>query len=194
MGYRERLSKLPKEISERFRDIESYEELNKVLGFDKEKDEYFHSFKEEKELLYLMTSINEDDKEVEDFFNKFSYNEYSGNRYQVLSKEGLKKIIEQYDDEIVAYMDECLENEKKSPGLIHSFAERKRDYWRMDRFGNSDFAAKMKPYILKTEDKDLEDNDGQIVSLPYMEYQIFNVVFIYNTFDWDKYDLILTGW
>ena len=103
-------------------------------------------------------------------------------------------IFQKYDDEIVAYMDECLENEKKAPGLIQSFAERKRDYWRMDRSGNSDFAAKMKPYILKTEDKDLEDYDGQIESLPYMEYQIFNVVFIYNTFDWDKYDLILTGW
>lgn len=190
MGYRERLVRLPKDRTAEYQIIESYESLMAISNVDNE-DEFCYSFtslKDGKELLYLSTEMPEKEGLVFDLFPLFDINAYSGHRYQIVTKEGLKFLIEKYENEIIEMFDNTLAKEEECQGLCHSQLHQKRQHWRMNDF------RILKPYTLKEEGKDLDDNDGQITPLPFMEYQIFNLVFIYNTFDWSEYNLVVAGW
>lgn len=200
MGYRERLAKVPKSVSKEFREIESYQELQEKLGLNSDPDDPqsfigFDNNHKTQELLYLCTEVPNDDL-VEDFFKNFNIEECAETRYQVMTKAALKQLIEKYEDEIIEMMDTKLKIAEEDAlvsfgDFAYSDLKLKREYWR------STYSPRItcaKPYILKEEGKDIEKRDGQIAALPFMEYQIFNVVFIYNTFDWENYDLIVSGW
>lgn len=47
----------------------------------------------------------------------------------------------------------------------------------------------IRPYYL-----DEDNTDGEIVSSWKIEYAIFNLVYIYRTFDWKNDYLIYSGW
>lgn len=184
MGYRERLVRIPKKITEKYREIASFEELIKKTN---NSDDLFLGFKEGQELLTSYTEIPKDEN-VEDFFKNFSLEEKNEVRYQILTKKGLKSLIEKYEDEIIEMMDNKLKAYAECPELAVSDFHMKRQHWRMDDF------LRYKAYKLD-EDRDPNKNeDGNLVSIEYMEYQIFNVVHIYNTFDWENNDLIVSGW
>ncbi len=184
MSYRERLIKLQKSEYSSYRDLLNYKDL--FLKIEDE-DDVFLGFKNERMLLYSSVEISNDEF-VEDFFKNFSMSDNGEMRYQILTKEGLKRLIEKYEDEIIHMMDDKLKAYHEDPELAFSDFYMKRQHWRMDSFPS------LKAYkLIEKEDLD-KDTDGSIVSIEYMEYQIFNVVHIYNTFDWKNNYLIVSGW
>lgn len=184
MSYRERLISISKKKSSLLRNTENYEDLLKDKSNE---DDVFLGLEEEQLHLYLSLFVKKDEN-VEDFFNNFSLIEKAEVRYQILTKASLKSLIEQYENEIIEMMDKKLIAYKDDPELAVSDLYMKRQYWRIDNFPS------LKSYKLIEEEDRKNDKDGSITSIELMEYQIFNVVHIYNTFDWENDFLIVSGW
>lgn len=188
MGYRLRLSRLPKDSVETFSRL-SFEELNEKIKV--EEDDSFRELPDQRELLTLQCEISDEFKEkyTLPFFKMFDIKKMNEHDYCIVDKNGLKEIVDLYNDEIVELLSDQIEQIEKGKTDIGLFnLMQKRDRWNLT-IGDH----KIRPYKLKETNND-KMMDGAIVSDGAMEYQIFNVVFIYNTFDWDKDVLILSGW
>ena len=113
------------------------------------------------------------------------YDEYEAEFY-VLEKEGLKYIIDDLHkkilDNFTKLRDNCL-NDNGDKNKVLSYFQGKVWDWQ-------DNAFNLKPYHLEPE----EGSDGKLIASYKIEYIIFELVLMYNTFDWENDYLIYNGW
>jgi len=113
-------------------------------------------------------------KHVRPFYD-FDIVEECEAEFHIMRKEGLKLIIDDYHDKVFQnYKD--MENSKD----IESFISRRTKEW------SKEYSL---PYYL-----DEKECDGFIVRSWQFEYSIFNLVYIYRTFNWKNDYLIYSGW
>jgi len=177
MGYRLRLGKIPKRMKD-FCEGKSFDELLEICG-----DQSVVYGLPDYEQIYELGKYFDFKDGMSDFFS-FDILEESECEFKIVSKDGLKKIIGYYHKQTLEYHEKLLK-EMESGGefpITLSYLSQKVLEW-------SDNAFDVKPYYL-----DEENTDGFIVRSLSMEYGIFNLVFIYKTFNWENDYLIYSGW
>ena len=190
MGYRLRLGEIDKKIAEKFRH-KSYKEIMK----GKNKDEEFNylvlpqGYKQ----LYELGKYVSYNKGTKRFYTRFNIKkrEYD---FFIMSKEGLRYIIEEYAESTKTHYEELFNKAKTFLQKPPVSAKMKRaiieEFISHFNFMQMEWTNKYcKPYWL-----DEKDTDGEIVRSWKMQYAIFNLVYIYRTFDWENKYLIYSGW
>lgn len=112
--------------------------------------------------------------------NKWIDDDYE---FVILGKEGLVDIIEAYRITVSEYYRELFANgnpNKQQLNEILFFLSERFERW------DNPVVPDLKPY-------DLSDRPNIVSAWDY-EYQIWDLVRIYKTFDWDNKVLVLTGW
>lgn len=178
MGYRVRLGQIPKEVKEKVVG-KTYKEVVEIFGTTaiyRELEGY--------EQLYEIGKYVDYSEGREPFFDFDVYEEVES-EFDILTKEGLAIIIDKYRIGIADYYKEMHEKMLSlTPAVIREVQNHFRSYTQ-----EWDDSYDIKPYYL-----DEEKSDGEISSSWKSEYAIFNLVYIYRTFDWDKNYLIYSGW
>jgi hypothetical protein len=187
MGYRIRLGKVSKKEKQRFKGM-TYEQAKKEIGY--EESLYYPPFH---------TELYEIGKYV-DFkvgrlpFYDFDIEKETDAEFDIITKEGLKAIIDSYHESTFKHYSEMLkpfERFIKNPEMDYLPSEEdiKEVVAAISRKVNAWKSEFVKPYWL-----DEERTDGEIVRSWSIEYAIFNLVYIYRTFDWENDYLIYSGW
>lgn len=171
MGYRVRLGSVPKWYRERCKDVKSYDEWEEK--YNKE-DNHACYRPDVHTQLYEIGKYVSFSEEMEDFYSF----EIEEKEFKICTKEDLKRIIKWYHQEIKEYYLK-LGTEKGT-----DFESHKRNMLR-----EWDSPLDLEPYYL-----DEENTDGDIVKSWKLEYAIFNLVYIYRTFDFENEYLIYSGW
>ena len=188
MGYNYHLAKLSKTKYEKIKSY-SMEQLHKMV-----KDE---------DCVYMGDVVNEfydlgsdlDLKPLKPFLkpvftNKKTHYEMSTgeNQFSILTQEGFAKLIDMYHDLVAKH---CQETEKKVAKLISG----NLDAWETQKLQN-ELESKTKEWTDKSKMNyrpyNLKDPETLVGSWKY-EYAIFQLVYMYKTFDFKKNVLFLTG-
>lgn len=174
MGYRVRLGKVPKSARAKYAG-KTKEELTELYGEDDGEDNYFPAEHiEEHKQLYEIGKYVDYNQNTEPFYDF----ELEDTEFCIMSKEGLLNIIKEYHKLTYKYYSELTVEE------FEEFKRSKMNEWEVDsKWG-------LKPYRLDER----ADCDGFITGSWKIEYSIFNLVYIYRTFDWDNDYLIYSGW
>lgn len=176
MGYRARLGKVTKEERERFNGL-TYEQAVRLVGEDNSLAyPNFHT------QLFELGKYFDTPEHLEEFYN-FDLYAMQENEFKIISKEGLRAIIEMYHDNIAMMYTEAAETKEKACQHI----EEKIRTWIKYSYAKFGYL----PYYL---DEPERDSDGAIAKSWTYEYAIFNLVHIYRTFDWEKDYLIYSAW
>lgn len=197
MGYRIRLGRIPKFMKEHFVGLdykeatkkakEIYESTHGKIYDEEDFFAFYHDLPHYEELYEIGKYISYEDGR-EPFFS-FDIYEEEGTEFDIFSKEGLKRIIESYHDNTLKHYQELLENLDiiKNQSNEYSFIKLK-DYFtsKLNEWGNK---YGLKPYRL-----DEDSSDGFMTGSWKIEYAIFNLTYIYRTFDWENDYLIYSGW
>lgn len=185
MSYRENLISISKKYFLKYKDLDILE-LKKMINFN-DLDDCFNSLPEDNHLLTLSIKFPEDDSFVLPFFNKINMKKEFESRYQILNKNGLQEIIKIYKDIILEDLTADLDHfDKNEIDILKFKANQKKEKWNSPVNG-----LNVLPYNLK----ELNMSRNNIMTYDNsFEYQIFNLVFIYNTFDWNENILIISGW
>ena len=175
MGYRIRLGKVPKTAKAKYAD-KTEAELAELYG---ESDGecatfYAHSIEEHTQLFELGKYVDYL-QNVEPFYD-FKLND---TEFVIMSKKGLKNIIEEYHKSTHKYYKEMEADD------FADYQRNKVNEW------DKDGQFSISPYYL---DEPEENCDGFLVKSWKIEYAIFNLVYIYRTFDWENDYLIYSGW
>ena len=115
--------------------------------------------------------------------------------YYSITKEGFKRIILAYRDRIIEYQKQALENEEHPELLEHDWKrcsdtpktliEAELREWEWSYLGDNNercyFAI------------DLKDNSPRVSGSWKYKYSIFDMIFVYKTFDWDNYTMVVYG-
>lgn len=197
MGYRVRLGKIDKQ------EVESLRLLSSSQCDEKQKSSNYEWSPYRPEgytQLYEIGKYFNSKKGREPFYINFDvYKEFEA-EFDILTEDGLKAIIEVYREDIEDYykkLTEFFPKDKESiqEGLVTICME-EEDYIKLTSSIYSkyrEWSNKSKfnvlPYYL-----DEEKTDGAIVKSWKLEYAIFNLVYIYRTFDWENDYLIYSGW
>jgi hypothetical protein len=176
MGYRLRLGRIAKTEREKYRG-KTLEEAQAMM----DEDEALYRPHAHTQLYEIGKYVNFSEG-AEPFYD-FELDE---DEFKIVNKEWLKALIQEYHDRIwYTYASlakgegECLED----PDAPRKFLLKRAREW-----GRS---FNLLPYYL---DQPPEKCDGFLVSSWDIEYAIFNLVYIYRTFDWEKDYLIYSGW
>lgn len=197
MGYRLSLGKIAKKYkSEKYDNCVTIEEYNKI---------YNNQFKFPVEYieLYELGKYIDNTKWYKRAFFNFNLFEQEECEFWIIPKETLAKIIDDTRKDVAEYYKELAEAYKR----IDTFDPNKNlnPYERFKitqdkRKINSELHSKQTtwnaefglfPYYL---DQPPEKCDGFLTSSWTKEYNIFNLVYIYRTFDWKNDYLILSGY
>ena len=170
MGYRSRLGKICKAERDKYKN-KTYEEAQQIVG----EDNSLYYPPEHKE-LYEIGKYADYNKGLEAFYN-FDIYKMCESEFHIMTKENLLEIIRDYHKKIYQGYKE-LEEGKDSSEFIKS---------RVREWGRNGFD--IQPYYL-----DQKKTDGEIVRSWQYEYAIFNLVYIYRTFDWENDYLIYSAW
>lgn len=169
MGYRAKLGRIAKTEREKYRNKTAKE----VDAMFEGKSGCSPCYPEGHEELYELGKYVDLKGDAEPFYD-FDIEKEMETEFHIVSKEGLKNIIEEYRKIIHDYYSN-LEPENFERHILNMRRE-----W-------SD--KHIKPYYL-----DEERTDGFIVASWKYEYAIFNIVYIYKTFDWENDYLIYSAW
>lgn len=193
MGYRIRLGKVPKSKKEEMSSITQEMYSN---HYNEENDEY---------LLWYSKAFGEDCAPYRpewhtELYELGKYVEYPQHRlpfynfklddseFDILTKEGLKAIIEEFRNDVHEHYKSVLNaamdreyNKVAEQGVI---AHLQSHVWEWE-------GKYFNPYYL---DEPKENKDGALVRSWKKEYCIFNLVYIYQHFDWENDYLIISGW
>lgn len=187
MSFRYKLGKIEKKHQDKYKHL-NYDEVCNLVNTTSEPDFSLYSLPEHSEFL-IIDLPNMDDHYFKTFFNKFNLDEY-GYEFKIMTKEGLEHLIDHYNEQIISTLNSDIEyiqnNNEKGKELAIGLFQRKLDKWKLEVAGR-----KIRPYILN---KDNKKEQNLIISDDSYEYDIFNLVFIYNNFNWDNDYLILNGW
>lgn len=174
MGYRLRLGKIAKTEKAKYSG-KSYEEVCAMFN-EHDVDVTIRSPEGYKQLHEMGKDVNYRQHTI-NFYN-FDLNKENEEEFSVMEKSGLKEIIEDYHKKIYGNYKSLLDGE--DPTI---FLKSRTTEW--GKFLN------LKPYYL---DEPAENRDGFIASSWQFEYAIFNLTYIYSTFDWENDYLIYSGW
>lgn len=114
--------------------------------------------------------------------------------YYSITKEGFKQIILAYRERIIEYHKQALENEE-DPTLIE------KDWGRCSDTPKSLIESELREWQASYKDKndelhyfniDLTDKDRVSGSWKY-KYAIFDMIYVYKTFDWENYVMVVYG-
>ena len=203
MGYRHRFAYVGKGVIDAVRDM-SVEELKAYLatnnpeGYDKDED-YFcpYALLGQTEFFDFGKNCNFAADLIVRAAPLFSNPQTQGatDGFVVCSKDDFKFVIEEYRKLIYNYFKEC---ERRSYMLMQAHFHSKVETWgnfseEVLNFENMtpEEAAKIdeiyRPYNLS------EESDTIVRSWDY-EYEIFELVRLYKTFDWENRALLFYGW
>ena len=177
MGYRSRLGKIAKSnknnyIGKTCEEVSEFcEEAEKTS-----KESYGVAYPPGHFQLYELGKYVDYSKGVKPFYDFDIHKEWES-EFHIMSKEGLLEIIRDYHKLIYQNYKE-MEDGKDVTEFIRS---------RVREWGRNGFDVQ--PYWL-----DQEKTDGVIVRSWQYEYAIFNLVYIYRIFDWEKDYLIYSAW
>lgn len=169
MGYRLRLGKIAKTVREKYKGM-TEEQLDEISR----ENNYSHTWyypKEHTQLYEMGKYLNFGD-ELEHFYDFEGHD----NEFKIMTKEQLLKVIEWYRNEIYDYYTNADEQEQKA------------HFRKMEIEWSGKYTL---PYYLDEPD---ERKDGAIVRSWQLQYAIFNIVYIYQHFDWENDYLIYSGW
>ncbi len=172
MGYRVRLGRVIKLEAESFRDL-SENELDEM-------DQVYYRPEFHDELVEIGKGYSMPEHRTP-FYTKFELEE---EEFDILSKEGLAAIIEDFRNDIETYYTEIEEEEKD----FH-FSWR-QSQWKKGTLGPK-FPNEPLAYYLRDGD---QSTDGFITGSWVKEYAIFNLIYLYRTFDFENDYLIYSGW
>lgn len=214
MGLRNHLILIPKCFSEAIRKVGSKSEL---IGLLNEKcpeaienvPEYSETevsfFKLGKEIFDLGPASNIEgaiQNSIPLFENEDLQREYEPiYSPRIVSREGYLEIIDSVRRKIADYYHYYLkvleDNRKDKIPALMSFLHLREESWSL-------FSEKQDASTLSNEEKkkmnevwlpyDLDPKEERIVNASSYEYQIFEMVRIYKTFDFDRFDLLLIQW
>ena len=174
MGYRARLGVAEKRFKRRFKGC-TYEQADMLSGENcAPYRPYFHT-----ELFELGKYFNK--PEFLTPFYDFDVYRDGESEFMILSKEGLKAIIEMYHNNIAQMYEEAWETKDKACEHIKN----KVRTWSRHSYARHPLV----PYFL-----DQEHTDGEIANSWLYEYSIFNLIYIYRTFNWERDYLIYSAW
>ena len=173
MGYRSRLGKITKTEKERFSG-KSSEDVEAMLS----EDEAPYRLETHTE-LYEIGKYADYGEHTTPFYAFDIYKEFES-EFAIMGKEGLKAIITSYHEKILKNYEELRKGTESVENFLNS---------RIREWGEKCGEWNMLPYYL-----DEERTDGEIVKSWQDEYAIFNLVYIYRTFDWENDYLIYSAW
>lgn len=169
MGYRVRLGKIPK--AERIKFAEkTYQEVENMLH----KNEACYRPNSYTQLYEIGKYVDHNDG-FESFYD-FDIEKETECEFHIMPKESLQALIHEYHEMIYNHYERLCQGKEDIQRFL---ASRAREW--CSKF--------LDPYYL-----DQEHTDGEIVASWQYEYAIFNLVYIYRTFDWDNDYLIYSGW
>lgn len=175
MGYRLKLGKIPKSEKPRFHGKNSTDS-QAMIG----EDESLYYPPAHTQLFELGKYVTYEEHTYP-FYSFDIYDEYESD-FLIMTKAGLKTVIKEYHEKIRRnYQDLLWAND--SEGTNDFLRSRARE-WSRNVFG-------LCPYYL---DQPPERSDGMMAASWQYEYSIFNLVYIYRTFDWENDYLIYSGW
>lgn len=102
----------------------------------------------------------------------------SQGEFYIIGQDGLKAIIEANHQKILNFYQDIFKPE--STGAAEAHCRMMMKEWEINQFG-------VVPYDLRLDSPD-------IVSSWKIEYQIFELVRIYKSIDYNKYEVCITGW
>lgn len=197
MGYRHYFYKVSKEEVERVKD----------LSLDKIKEEPFYK---ENGYISLRNFINH--QEVFEFgklyyedtdeqiystgrplFNNDEVMEYfSENAPFIVGKEGLLKTIEIYKEKIKKYYKDMLIDGEERIVHIFGFTVKDEDIKSIDKV-KKEIESKIRMWEYSKGVIDINEDNLCVTRSWLYEYEIFNLIFILKTIDWEKDTLLFYG-
>ena len=203
MSYRFRFIKVKKEIAESCRDMtpEQFKKyiMENVKEAEMDDDDrmpcVFDMFGQ-KEIFDFGSDFDEYEETMnatERFFTKDELNDwYEEYCIRLCNKETICVIIEGFRKKIENYFRKIAEGpEHKKKGYF----EQKIDEWSKftDNVDNR-YTPEQAEHINRTYYPYNLNDDNRIVNSWLYEYEVFELVFILKTFDWDNYSLLFYGW
>lgn len=195
MGYRIKLGTFPKDKYDIYEN-KSMEEVQSYLEEQEDLDKvsyspYYPKF--HKPILELGKYVSFEKGRLP-FYKQFDVYQIYGCEFDILTKLGLKYIIDSYHTTIkenfINYFDmfRVDSNEIKLKNgyeveIYEYFSSKKREWDDSNRF-----------YVCPYKLDEPFGGDGEIVNSWKYEYGIFNLVYIYRTFDFESNLLIYSGW
>ena len=175
MGYRHRLGRIDKKDRTKYVG-KTASEVSDMLN----PENNWAAHPPEHEQLYELGKYVEfTTDEISEFYS-FDCLEECESEFHILTKKGLQHLIEWYAEGIGKYYDKLAEGTEKE--LKAHVLGMKMEWVDALKYGG-------RPYYL-----DQEHTDGEIVSSWKSEYAIFNLVYIYRTFNWENDFLIYSAW
>lgn len=186
MSYRESLVSFKKQDVLNYKKLNSFDALSNCLGLKKDEDDpepFLGNFPvSSQNLIYLFVLTK---KQIGTPFFDFSIGETV---FQILDKNDLKTLIDLYHKEIIKDLKKTVDESLTNPDVAINYLYNKKQHW--DTSIHPEFLRDlMSPFNLSDKDT----NEYSVCKIPLIEYQIFNLVYIYNTFNWENDFLILKG-
>lgn len=188
MGYRLRLGKVSKADHEKYKSY-TREQFNSEFG----EDEFMYRPPFHKQLFELGKYIDFS-KDLIDFYD---VQEDNDSEFKIMSKDQLREVIKKYHEWTSEYMNKlyecaCAINDleyKLDPSInpkeeIMSFFHGMKQEWEREKYS-------LAPYYLDEPD---EKRDGRVIGSWKIQYSVLNLVYIYQTLDWENDLLIYSGW
>lgn len=130
-------------------------------------------------------------KEVEDYFN-------DGQEFKIIGKEGLLAIIEDYRLKVVKMYQDLI-NRMEKPEDEKTEDEKVTEMLHPEDSPLSHFKGKLREWDCELGGRkftpyQLNEKVNSVVSSWKYEYQVFELVRLLKTIDFDKNELVLTGW
>lgn len=189
MGYRNKIALLDVKRFEQIKD-KTYKQLADEYGESYGKNDYHVGCYELAEEIYEIGKYWE-----HDFLKPFKRNIFvrpSTNKhfnddceFYIIGKEGLKAIIDSYHKKIADYYKKILNPDEKDVRYNWHKTPEQHIHDMLKEWQDND--SNITPYNLR------EDSD-EIVSSWNFEYQIFELVRLYKTIDYENNLVCLTGW
>ena len=198
MGYRSRLGRVAKKDRDCYMG-KSHDECEQLLEDSFPAGDsgalyrpYFH------EQFIELGKYCQFDIAPEPFYTGFNIEETEESEFHILTKDGLKQIIREYHDNVQKNYEEHVANlegddPRKREDALQFLKNRARE-WNLEQnemYLTARHPFEMYPYYLDTEES---KRDGFIARSWNYEYQVFNLTYIYSSFDWENDYLIYSAW
>ena len=191
MGYREYFSKINKNFTKDCNNVKSEKEyyslIKKYYPKQADKNIQFYDFQD---VVFEFGKNFEFSRELQKISKQLFPNcetLQSDCEPYIVNEDGLKAVIKEYENYIINYykkLIQYIENDKnpKETKLVKAYN------CITDNFSN------IYSEYFDIGFVNLNKDDSKLTNSWLYEHAIFNLVYIYKTFDWKNYDLIFYGW